>query len=219
MPSRQGYIVRGMRKQPLTQGAGVRAQASRLPQLYGQRMAKEYQEKQIGLGEQRLALGREQMSMKREQFQKGMKAQKEAADVAAGGMMLKGGLGIAKGMAAKGMFDVRLGQAKALYAGTPSDKVAPAPGQQYGRRQPSGMRSSTYGEQFAAGGWKSGAAGGISGGLFGAGAARALGARKKWQTAAAGAAGGMISSFMAGGSDPFSIALGGALGGGLGMLL
>jgi hypothetical protein len=74
--------------------------------------------------------------------------------------------------------------------------------------------------QFTGGEWKSGATGGIAGGMMGAGLAKTAGARKKWQVALAGTGGGMAATWMAGGGgNPFSMALGGALGGGLGMLI
>jgi hypothetical protein len=62
------------------------------------------------------------------------------------------------------------------------------------------------------------AAGGIGGGMFGAGVAKAAGARKRWQTGAAGAAGGALATGMAGGGG-WSMFIGGMLGGGMGALL
>jgi hypothetical protein len=43
--------------------------------------------------------------------------------------------------------------------------------------------------------------------MMGAGAAKALGAKKKWQTMAAGAAGGMFSTWMAGSSNLIRVTL------------
>jgi hypothetical protein len=53
--------------------------------------------------------------------------------------------------------------------------------------------------------------------MFGAGIAKAAGSKKRWQTAIAGAVGGMASTWMAGGTG-MSIGLGGLLGGGIGAL-
>lgn len=219
-----------MRRHPLTAGANVRAQASRLPQIYGQRMQQEYQDKQIGLGEQKLALEERQFSTQKEQFGKQMKLEKEAQQTAKAGMFLKGGLALGKAGISSGMFDSGMDRIKefgtnlrhGVYtAGVDDHESARMGMRDRGTPTTSGSPSSgpSYGEQFTSGGWKSGAMGGVSGGAMGAGLAGALGAKKKWQTMAAGAAGGLAGSWMAGASDPYSMALGGILGGGLGALL
>jgi hypothetical protein len=213
-----------MKKHPLTVGAGIRQQASQLPQMYAQRQQREYQDAQIGLGERKLALEQEGLSQKASQFKKSMKLQREAADVAKGGMYLKGGLALGQAAYAEGMFKPGMERLKSGYqslqeraTGTrPSYKDAP------GDFQPAGQESSqpSHWSSFSEGGWKSGAAGGVTGGMMGAGLAKTAGAKKKWQTAMAGAGGGMAATWMAGGGgNPFSMALGGALGGGLGFLL
>jgi hypothetical protein len=53
--------------------------------------------------------------------------------------------------------------------------------------------------------------------MFGAGIAKAAGAKKRWQTSLAGMVGGMASTWFAGGAG-MSIGLGGLLGGGIGAL-
>jgi len=228
MPNRQGYITKGIKKHPLFLASGIRQQASQLPGRYAQREAREYQDKQIGLGNKRLALEEQGMSMQAKQFKKSMSMQREAADTAKGGMFLKGGLAIGKAAYAEGMFKPGMDKLKGMY-NAKFGKQQLATGTNYSAGQadnptlqggPSQRSQPSSWDRFSGGGWKSGAWGGVSGGLMGAGAAKALGAKKKWQTAAAGAAGGMASTWMSGGGgNPFSMALGGALGGGLGMLL
>lgn len=224
----QGYIVRGMKKKPLTLAAGIRAQAGGLGALYGQRQQREYQDAQIGLGESNLKLGQQRLQMDREQFKENQGMQREAADTAMGGMFLSGGLGLAKAGMTSGMFDDRITQAKSWFQGGASGKQAAAidyspsaadnPSQQGGDNLPLSGGQSGW-DKFTGGDWKAGAMGGITGGMIGAGAAKALGARKKWQTAAVGAATGMFSSWMAGADSPWSMALGGMLGGGMGALM
>jgi len=230
MPNRQGYIVRGMKKHPLSVGAGIRQQASQLPQMYAQRQSKEYQDKQIGLGEQKLALEEKAQAMQSKQFKKSMSMEREAQDTAQAGMMLKGGLAVGKAAYSEGVFKPGMDKLKGLWNdkfGTNKQQLATGTDYSAGQADnptlqggPS-QRTPSHWQNFSGGGgWKSGAWGGVSGGMMGAGAAKMMGAKKKWQVAAAGAAGGMASTWMSGGGgNPFSMALGGALGGGLGMLM
>jgi hypothetical protein len=220
-----------MRKKPYGIAAGVRAQASQLPNLMGLRQQREFQDKQIEQGEAGLALSEKRLGMEQSQFKKKMQMEKEAQGIAAGGMFLKGGLAVGKAAHSYGMFDKAGSQLKsgasALWDRV-SGKQQIAGGVDYSPQAAdnplqAGGPSESYKpsalESFKSGGWKSGAWGGASAGLAGAGAAKMLGAKKKWQTGLAGAGAGLLGTFMAGGSDPFSFALGGALGGGLGMLL
>jgi hypothetical protein len=242
MPS-QAHVVRGMRKKPFSFAAGVRAQASQLPGLYGMRQQKDFQEKQIAIGEGNLALGERSLAQQSKQFKKQSKMELKAAGVAQGQMFLKGGLSVAKAGMTSGIFDDTMGKASDFFGGGSSSRQGLAAGinpQAYGENQPQvgasdmpdtrsfgrgqgglteGVGRPSYGQDFTQGGWKSGAWGGVSGGMMGAGAAKALGAKKKWQTGLAGAGAGMLGTFLAGSSNPFSMALGGALGGGLGMLM
>jgi len=218
-----------MKKHPLSVGAGIRQQASQLPQMYAQRQNKEYQDSQINLGEQKLALEQKAQSMQASQFKKSMKMEREAQDTAKGGMMLKGGLAVGKAAYSEGMFSPGMDKITGMFQGgtkagyvdrTSLDRSGSADNpSQVGGASQRGSGGSSW-DSFSGGGWKGGVWGGLSGGMMGAGAAKALGAKKKWQVAAAGAAGGMASTWMTGaGGNPFSMALGGALGGGLGMLI
>jgi hypothetical protein len=176
------------------------------------------------MGESNLQMGREKMALQKKQFGKQMDVERSAQDVAMGGMFLKGGLGAAKLGYDAGVFDDRINQLKGTFGGKqavatgtqptgpqPSYKTAP------GNFQRAPQQQSSFGG-FTGGEYKAGLWGGASGGLMGAGAAKALGAKKKWQTMAAGAAGGMFSTWMAGSSNPWSLALGGMLGGGIGAI-
>lgn len=242
----QQYIVRNKKGVGLGLGASIREQASQLPSLYAMRMQNEYTEEGLGLKREELGLQRQAQKQSAKQWQEQKKMTLEAQEAAKGQMMLQGGMGAIKLAAGKGMFD-NVGDRFAgvgdkvggLFGGakaTPANQIDPNAygenqpwvGNQYsfvndpkytgeGQPQPSGGQSSG-GEP-----WYSGASaglwGGASGGMFGSGAAKTFGAKKKWQTAAAGAAGGMLSSWMMGADNPFSIALGGMVGGGLGALL
>jgi hypothetical protein len=71
--------------------------------------------------------------------------------------------------------------------------------------------------ESSGGGWGSAGVGGISGGLAAGGVAKGLGAKKKWQTSLAGAAGGAAMTYLGGGSG-MEIGAGALIGGGMGAL-
>lgn len=218
---RQQYVTRGMRRRPYSVAAGIREQASRLPSLYALRQQQAFQDKQIELGESNLALEQQRLRQEGKQFKKQMSLEKDAQGIAEAGLYLKGGLSAAKLGMESDVWQPGIDRVKGLWSGAQTQATGDPSGD---TRTGGGTFQSQRGPQpsswskFAGGEWKSGAWGGVTGGLMGAGAAKLVGAKKKWQTAAAGAAGGMFSTWMAGGSSPWSMALGGLLGGGLGAL-
>jgi len=223
--NQQGYIVRGLRKRPFGVAAGIREQASHLPEYYALKDKREYQDNQIRLGEGNLQLGQQKMAMEKKQFKKSQAMERDAQDVAKGGMMLKGGIGLAGAGFQAGMFDKRIAELKGQWGGNKQQLATGANMESDAQMEdsaravnaPRSGQPSAF-SRFSSGGWKQGAMGGVTGGLMGAGLAKTAGAKKKWQTMAAGAAGGMFSTWMAGSSNPWSMALGGMLGGGLGAL-
>lgn len=233
---RQSYIVRGRRAaNPYGLAQGIRQQASQLPGLYAQKMQREFQDQRMGIEREKLGLSKQALAMRKQAFKDERQMARRAESIAQGGVALQGGLGLLKYGATKGMFDDTgdrleswkdrlFGGAQAQATGqqevTPATQMDASHYQDNPTQQGSGP---SFTDRYAGGDiWgqsKSGAFGGLAGGLTGAGMARSFGAKKKWQTAAAGAGMGMLSSFLAGGDSPYAMAMGGILGGGLGALL
>jgi hypothetical protein len=113
--ARQPYVVRGLRKKPFSVASGIRAQASQLPGLYSLRQQRDYQDKQVEIGEANLQMGREKMAIQKKQFGKQMDAERDAQNVAVGGMLLKGGMSAAKLGYDSGVFDKRISEIKGKF--------------------------------------------------------------------------------------------------------
>lgn len=240
MPSQQ-RIVSGRRQVPFSQASATRAGARRLPEIYAAREARRRADLDVEFQERGLEQGKEQFDTKM-QFEKEkqqgelgfaerklsmqQKTAKEAAEIAKGGAMFSGGIGLATIAGGKGMFDDAGTQLRGA-----GDKIRDT--FRGGDLPPSGGYDADIG--MGAGevtpepgflDWdmdkqELGGAliGGASGGMMAAGMSKQMGTKKKWKNALIGAAGGMAGSWMAGGDDIYSLGLGGILGGGLGSLL
>jgi hypothetical protein len=191
-----------------TQAYGIEARARFLPQIYAQQeqttrsdAAFAENKRQFGIqqGVQKEQFG-EQMDLAKEVRQDRRSEASKAERIGALTLGVQGGM-----MAMQG---------QRMMEGRPKSM----PRNQYQRESTRGQyqegsssSGTTWNERAA---WGSG---GIGGGMFGAGIAKAAGSKKRWQTAIAGAVGGMASTWMAGGTG-MSIGLGGLLGGGIGAL-
>jgi len=159
---------------------------------------------------------------------------KESMEIAKGTTMLTAGMGLGSIAAGKGMFDdagSRFGglvdRAKGAFSGDiqpgkpayelETDVTDPSLGG--GIREVAGGSPGSETAGWQDGEFKGAALGGASGGMVGSGLAKALGAKKKWQTTGAGVLGGLAGAWLGGGNDAFSIGMGGLFGGGLGMLI
>jgi len=182
------------RRAPVSgQAAGIRRRASYLPQIYAERSAQELETERFEVEKEQFERNLEQSQVQFEEqshlAQEGMQLQKKQAKE--GERVAKAGVGITAGTVGIKAMD--------MYKDSPT------------------LKDSWYSSEYGDFGL-SDVGTGVSGGLTAAGLASGLGAKKKWQTTAAGIAGGTALSYLSGGDDPLSMIMSGLIGGGMGML-
>lgn len=225
----QQDIVTGGRYRRPSLASGVRHRASYLPSLMARKQEQEYLDRQQELQEEELALREqmhgESMEQAREQHKFAVDQAKRSEALAKGTLGLQTGLTLMKhqdrfsGAIDSGIDRLKLG-ASQLQTKATNYRTDTSAHERYRLSQKQGAeRSPSVGGGTDSGmDWGSAVSGGVTGGLLGGSVASLAGGKKKWQSAAAGAAAGAVGSWLAGSDDIFSIGMGGLIGGGMGML-